>query len=82
VAERSALITICTFVGWYVALPVFALTVTVMARTENPAQTWSGGNDYPPLKDAVREQLGLELKPTKGPVTFWVVDHIERPTSN
>jgi uncharacterized protein (TIGR03435 family) len=37
---------------------------------------------YPPLTDAVREQLGLELKPTKGPVTFWVVDHIERPTPN
>src|SRR6185437_15354877 len=26
---------------------------------------------YPPLRNAVREQLGLELKPTKGPVTFW-----------
>ena len=37
---------------------------------------------YPPLRDALREQLGLELKPTKGPVTFWVVDHIERPTPN
>jgi uncharacterized protein (TIGR03435 family) len=37
---------------------------------------------YPNLRDAVREQLGLELKPTKGPVTFWVVDHIERPTPN
>ena len=37
---------------------------------------------YPPLKDAVREQLGLELKPTKGPMTFWVVDHIEPPTPN
>jgi uncharacterized protein (TIGR03435 family) len=37
---------------------------------------------YPPLKDAVREQLGLELKPTKGPRTFWVVDHVERPAPN
>ena len=37
---------------------------------------------YPPLRAAVREQLGLELKPAKGPVTFWVVDHIERPTPN
>lgn len=37
---------------------------------------------YPPLRDAVREQLGLELKPAKGPMTFWVVDHIEPPTSN
>lgn len=50
-----------------------------------PAQLPEGdpsADRYPPLKDAVREQLGLELKPTKGPMTFWVVDHIERPTPN
>ena len=50
-----------------------------------PAQALQGvpsEDRYPALKDAVREQLGLELKPTKGPVTFWVVDHIERPTPN
>jgi uncharacterized protein (TIGR03435 family) len=37
---------------------------------------------YPMMTDAVREQLGLELKKTQGPVTYWVVDHIERPTPN
>jgi len=37
---------------------------------------------YPDTVDAVREQLGLELKQTKGPVTFWVVDHVEKPTPN
>jgi uncharacterized protein (TIGR03435 family) len=50
-----------------------------------PAQLPEGdpsADRYPPLKDAVSEQLGLELKPTKGPITFWVVDHIERPTPN
>ena len=50
-----------------------------------PAQLPEGApsdDKYPPLKDAVRDQLGLELKPTKGPVTFWVVDHVERPTPN
>lgn len=50
-----------------------------------PAQLPEGdpsAGRYPPLKAAVREQLGLELKPTKGPVTFWVVDHVERPTPN
>ena len=45
-------------------------------------QDATSGDRYPPLTDAVREQLGLELKPTKGPITFWVVDHIERPTPN
>lgn len=51
---------------------------------------WSGSSlraqetedRYPRLQDAVREQMGLELKPVKGPVTFWVVDHVERPTQN
>jgi uncharacterized protein (TIGR03435 family) len=37
---------------------------------------------YPDIVNAVREQLGLELKESKGPVTFWVVDHIERPIPN
>jgi uncharacterized protein (TIGR03435 family) len=37
---------------------------------------------YPPLADAVREQLGLDLKEAKGPVTFWVIDNFERPSPN
>lgn len=37
---------------------------------------------YPDTEDAVLEQLGLELKKTKAPVTFWVIDHVERPTPN
>lgn len=37
---------------------------------------------FPHLVDALREQLGLELKPTKSQVTIWVIDHMERPTVN
>jgi uncharacterized protein (TIGR03435 family) len=33
------------------------------------------------LRD-IREQLGLDLKPAEGPVSFLVVDHIEQPTAN
>lgn len=50
-----------------------------------PAQLPEGdpsADRYPPLRSAVRDQLGMELKPTKGPITFWVVDHVERPTPN
>ena len=50
-----------------------------------PAQLPEDGpseDRYPPLRNAMRDQLGLELKPTKGPMTFWVIDHIERPTVN
>jgi len=31
---------------------------------------------------ALKEQLGLELKPTRAPVDILVIDHIERPTEN
>jgi uncharacterized protein (TIGR03435 family) len=31
---------------------------------------------------AVREQLGLELKPAKGPITFLVIDSVDRPSEN
>jgi uncharacterized protein (TIGR03435 family) len=41
-----------------------------------------GEEYYPPILDAIREQLGLEVKKTQGPATFWVVNHIERPTPN
>ena len=39
-----------------------------------------GNPDAPDLFTAVREQLGLRLEATKGPVEVWVVDSIERPT--
>ncbi|MGH9406172.1 MAG: DUF3738 domain-containing protein, partial [Terriglobia bacterium] len=29
---------------------------------------------------ALQQQLGLRLKPTKGPVPVLVIDHIEQPT--
>jgi uncharacterized protein (TIGR03435 family) len=32
--------------------------------------------------DALREQLGLDLKPSTGPVESLVIDHIERPAEN
>ena len=31
---------------------------------------------------AIKEQLGLSLEPTKGPVDFLVIDQIERPSEN
>ncbi|HTF66585.1 MAG TPA: M56 family metallopeptidase [Edaphobacter sp.] len=40
------------------------------------------GNEYPDIFTAVREQLGLRLVPTKGPVDVLVIDHIDRPTEN
>jgi uncharacterized protein (TIGR03435 family) len=38
--------------------------------------------DRPVIFSAVRDQLGLKLTAQKGPVTDFVVDHIEHPTDN
>ena len=36
----------------------------------------------PSIFTAVREQLGLELKATKGRAEILIIDHVERPTAN
>jgi uncharacterized protein (TIGR03435 family) len=36
----------------------------------------------PVLRDALEEQLGLVMNPAKGPVPYYVVDHLERPSAN
>jgi uncharacterized protein (TIGR03435 family) len=34
------------------------------------------------IRDALKKQLGLELKPSHAPMSFLIVDHIERPSEN
>lgn len=36
----------------------------------------------PSLFEALKEQLGLRLTPEKGPVDYYVIDHIDRPSDN
>jgi uncharacterized protein (TIGR03435 family) len=36
----------------------------------------------PGIEEALRQQLGLKLESTKGPVDVWVVDHVEHATEN
>lgn len=44
-----------------------------------PPAEWK---DRPSLFDAVRDQLGLRLKAQTGPVAYFVIDHVERPSDN
>ena len=34
------------------------------------------------LEDAIHEQLGLKLKPTRAPLETLIIDHVERPSEN
>jgi uncharacterized protein (TIGR03435 family) len=34
------------------------------------------------FREALKNQLGLKLEPTKGPVRVLVIDHVEQPTAN
>lgn len=38
--------------------------------------------DRPNIFQALREQLGLRLEPRKGPIPYFVIDHVERPAGN
>jgi uncharacterized protein (TIGR03435 family) len=39
-------------------------------------------SDRPSLFDAVRDQLGLKLQAQRGPVQYFVIDHVEKPSPN
>lgn len=48
----------------------------------DPANVPAELMDKPALIEAVREQLGLRLTPQKGPVPYYVIDHVEKPSAN
>jgi uncharacterized protein (TIGR03435 family) len=39
-------------------------------------------SEFPPIRQAIREQLGLRLERTRAPVEVIVIEHVERPTEN
>jgi uncharacterized protein (TIGR03435 family) len=56
-------------------LPEF---IPSIARDTLPPEMQS----LPTIFVAVKEQLGLELRPAKGPVPTLLIDHVERPSPN
>ncbi len=56
----------------------FSLEWTPEDTSADAAIGESGAN----FRDALENQLGLKLIPTKGPVEILVIDHIERPSEN
>jgi uncharacterized protein (TIGR03435 family) len=60
------------------------ITAPVSLRLEYPVPD-PGSQDAPPpatLMRALRDQLGLDLRPSKGPREFLVIEHAEKPSSN
>jgi uncharacterized protein (TIGR03435 family) len=61
----------------------FQLTfLPILALGSSPDELPPDVRDRPALRDALQEQLGLELKPAKGPVPYYVVDHLSEPSAN
>jgi uncharacterized protein (TIGR03435 family) len=48
----------------------------------NPGNPASPPEPGPDLFAALQEQIGLKLSPDKGPVSFLIVDYVEKPTAN
>jgi uncharacterized protein (TIGR03435 family) len=64
----------------------FELSFTRELPSNIPEGAKINGEDIdtsgPTIFEAVKQQLGLELKAQKGPVDVIVIDHVEKPTGN
>ena len=60
----------------------FTLEWAATAANIPYGEDFHSDDSAPTFTTALKEQLGLKLKPQTGPVTFFVVDHIGRPHEN
>jgi uncharacterized protein (TIGR03435 family) len=47
-----------------------------------PGPNAQGDEPGPSIAQALKQQLGLKLESTRGPVELLVIDHVEQPTAN
>ena len=60
-----------------------AMGMPMPGAPPNLAPATKEADDPPDLTTAIQEQLGLKLKPAKGPLDVIVIDHAERtPVEN
>jgi len=57
-------------------------TRQTLAATPQGVSADTADSDAPPLFNALPDQLGLRLKPTKAPVEVILIDHADPPTDN
>jgi uncharacterized protein (TIGR03435 family) len=53
--------------------------IAQLAASDTGAATNASGTT---IFTALREQLGIQLRPEKGPVPILVIDHVEKPDAN
>jgi uncharacterized protein (TIGR03435 family) len=77
-------VSIGEFTGWIAR----AINAPVVDRTDlkgkfrMDVEYSKDGVARPLLPAAIRDQLGLRLDNTKGPIEVFVIDHVDRPTEN
>jgi uncharacterized protein (TIGR03435 family) len=49
-----------------------------VSRDSLPAEM----QNLPSIFDALKQQLGLKLEPQKGPIEYYVIDNVEKPSAN
>jgi hypothetical protein len=60
----------------------FTLTLPEFSAPSRPNGEPLSALEDPNVLKAVREQLGLKMENSKGPVLVFVIDHVEKPAGN